>query len=258
MGEKMNLYESIFVRKSVHSYIFESLQQSVLDGILKHYTELQSLFGQIDTEIVILDNCKGQQKMLSIFGVKAPYYMAFYSEPVEKCMMNAGYMMQQMVLYMCSIGLGTCYCACTRVKKGQQYRDGKQLIAIVAFGRSRGSHVRKQIEARRLDLKELCVFKEVPRQWMKQLLEAARLAPSSMNSQPWRFVVYDNRIHIFSKKHSVEKLKKWDEINFGVMFANMMVVAEELWLDVDLIRLEEITQKNFSNNQYVLSAILKA
>ena len=92
---------------------------------------------------------------------------------------------------------------------------------------------------------------------MKQLLEAARLAPSSMNSQPWRFVVYDSRIHIFSKKRSMERLKRWDEVNFGIMFANMMVVAEELWLDVDLIRLEEITQKNFPNNQYVLSAILR-
>lgn len=47
-------------------------------------------------------------------------------------------------------------------------------------------------------------------------------------------------------------------MNFGIMFANMMVAAEELWLDVDLIRLGDISQKNFSNNQYVLSAILKA
>ena len=25
--------------------------------------------------------------------------------------------------------------------------------------------------------------------------------------------MYDNRIHIFSKKHSVEKLRKWDEVD---------------------------------------------
>ena len=171
--------------------------------------------------------------------------------------MNMGYMMEQMVLYMCSIGIGTCYMGSNRVKKSQQTLDGKKLVGIVAFGKSKGSHVRKQSEAKRLSLEELSIFKEVPRQWMKQFLEAARLAPSSMNSQPWRFVVYDNRIHIFSKKHSLEQLRKWDEVNFGIMFANMMVVAEELWLDVDLIRLEDISQKNFPNNQYVLSAILK-
>ena len=48
-----------------------------------------------------------------------------------------------------------------------------------------------------------------------------------------------------------------NEANFGIMFSHMMIVAEELWLDVDLIRLEEISQKNFPNNQYVLSAILR-
>lgn len=104
---------------------------------------------------------------------------------------------------------------------------------------------------------DLCVYKETPRQWMKQLLDAARMAPSSMNSQPWRFVVFDSRIHIFSKKHPSDKLGKWDEVNFGIMFANMMTAAEEMWLDVDLIRLDELSQKNFQNNQYVLSAILR-
>lgn len=235
----------------------EGLSPQILDKIRGHYMELTGLFGNIDTDIAVLDNCRGQQRMLSLFGVKAPYYLAFYSEEAPRSLMNIGYMMEQMVLYLCSIGVGTCFIGCNRVKKGQAVRDGKRLVGIVAFGKSRGPHVRKRTEAKRLSLDELCIFKEVPRQWMKQLLEAARLAPSSMNSQPWRFVVYDNRIHIFSKRHSVEQLKKWDEVNFGVMFANMMVVAEEFWLDVDLIRLEDISQKNFPNNQYVLSAILK-
>lgn len=252
----MNLYEAIFVRKSVRNYSMEGLSTQTLDKIRSHYRELTSLFGNIDTDIAILDNRKGQQKVLSFFSVKAPYYLAFYSEEAPRSLMNMGYMMEQMVLYLCSQGIGTCYIGSNKLKKSQLTREGKNLVGIVAFGKARSSHVRKQSEAKRLSLDELCIFKEVPRQWMKQLLEAARLAPSSMNSQPWRFVVYDNRIHIFSKKHSVEQLKKWDEVNFGIMFANMMMVAEELWLDVDLIRLEDISQKNFSNNQYVLSVIL--
>ena len=52
-------------------------------------------------------------------------------------------------------------------------------------------------------------------------------------------------------------LGKWEEFNFGVMFSHLMLVAEELWLEVDLIRLEDISHKNFPNNQYMLSAILK-
>ena len=110
-----------------------------------------------------------------------------------------------------------------------------------------------------MSLQELCGYKEVPRQWVKQLLEAARLAPSSMNSQPWRFVVYDNRIHVFSKKHNITYfgMGKYDEFNLGVMFSHLMIVAEELWLDLDLIRLEDISHKNFSNCDYVMSAVLR-
>ena len=254
----MNLYEAIFVRKSVRSYQMETLPPQTLDKIWEHYQETPGLFSGIATDMAILDNRKGQEKMLSLFSVKAPYYLAFYSEESERYLMNAGYLMEQMVLYMCSIGLGTCFIGSSKVRKGENEKNGKRLVGLIAFGKSKGAYTRKQSEAKRLPLEELCVFKEVPRQWMNQILEAARLAPSSLNSQPWRFVVYDNRIHIFSKKYSVEKLKKWDEVNFGIMFANMMVVAEEIWLDVDLIRLGAISQKNFPNNQYVLSAILKA
>ena len=74
-----------------------------------------------------------------------------------------------------------------------------------------------------------------------------------------RLVVYDNRIHVFSKKHNITYfgMGKYDEFNLGVMFSHLMIVAEELWLDLDLIRLEDISHKNFSNCDYVMSAVLR-
>ena len=47
------------------------------------------------------------------------------------------------------------------------------------------------------------------------------------------------------------------QFNLGVMFSHLMIVAEELWLDLDLIRLEDISHKNFSNCDYVMSAVLR-
>ena len=74
-------------------------------------------------------------------------------------------------------------------KLGNPHKGNLKFMITMAFGKSKGSYTRKAVDAKRMDLKELCVYKEVPRQWMKQLLEAARLSPSSMNSQPWRFVL---------------------------------------------------------------------
>ena len=48
--------------------------------------------------------------------------------------MNVGYIMEQMVLYLCSIGLGTCFIGSNRVKKAELEKNGKRLVGIVAFG----------------------------------------------------------------------------------------------------------------------------
>ena len=255
----MNLYEAIFLRKSVRNYEMEPLKPALLNEIKEYYQQIEGLNPGISTEISIIDNTKGQYKRVHLLGVKAPYYLAFYSEDKDKAMLNAGYIMEQLVLFLCTKVLGTCFLGSVKPKMGNSDKRNKKCMIMLAFGYSKGSNTRKPSEAKRMSLQELCVYKEVPRQWRKQLLEAARLAPSSMNSQPWRFVVYDNRIHVFAKKHNVNYfgMGKYEEFNLGVMFSHLMIVAEELWLDMDLIRLDDISHKSFSNSEYIMSAILR-
>ena len=253
----MVIYEAVFARKSVRSFKMDALSASMLENINCYHQEVKGIFSDNEMTMSLIDNHLGQQKTLGLFGIRAPYYLLIYSEDGEKAGMNVGYVMQQIVLYLCSIGLGSCIINPASAKKTLQVQGDKKLYGLIAFGRSSGSYMRKPIEAKRLDVNKLCVYKEKPRLWMKKLIEAARIAPSSMNSQPWRFVVYDNRIHVFAKGKKTEQMKAVDELNFGIMFANMIAVTEELWLDVDLIRLEDISQKTFMNSQYVLSVILR-
>lgn len=257
-GDVMNSFEAIFVRKSVRSYLQTELEPQILEGILTKFQEIKGLCEGTESELCILDNRKGQYRMLSVLGVKAPYYLALYSDEFDRCTMNAGYLMEQMSLYLCSIGLGSCFVGNPIVTKKLQTKGSKKLMLVLAFGKAKKSCTRTPAAADRMELNKLCVFKDKPKYWVNQLLEVARLAPSSFNSQPWRFVVFDNCMHIYCKKQKLEYLKKWDEVNFGILFAHMMIAAEELWIDVDLIRLEEITHKQFSNTEYVLSAVLKA
>lgn len=254
----MNNYEAIFARKSVRKYHMRPLAPEVLDQIRAYCQDVPSLFGDMEAEFRILSYGDHVLSTISPFAVKAPYYLVIYMKPQARACMTAGYIMQQISLHMFTMGLGSCFIGGRILKKKYQYAGEKEQVLILAFGEAKEEVTRKPVEAKRHPLEELCVYKEVPRQWMNQLLEAARMAPSSMNSQPWRFVVYDNRIHIFSVKKIYEKHNRLDEINFGILFANMMTVAEELWLDVDLIRLDNISQKTFPNTEYILSAILKA
>lgn len=170
----MNLYEAIFLRKSVRSYEMEPVNSEILQELREFYEQIEGLNPGIRTDISIIDNTKGQNKRIHFLGVKAPYYISFYSEEKDLAQMNAGYIMEQLALFLCTKGLGTCFLGSVKPKMGNPHKGSLKFMITMAFGKSKGSYTRKAVDAKRMDLKELCVYKEVPRQWMKQLLEAAR------------------------------------------------------------------------------------
>ena len=254
----MTLYEAVFKRHSIRKFKFDPIGAEILEKIGSFYTDIVPLYPGIETEIGITDNTANKRVARGLFSCSAPYYLTIYSERRPHYEMNAGYLCEQLSLYLFTLGIGSCFLGSTRLIDTPKVRSDKELVITMAFGRPAGRLARRAEDAKRIPLRELCVYKEPPSKWMSQVIEAARLAPSALNSQPWRFVVVGSRIHIFSKKGGMDRPKRWDEFNFGVMFSHIAVASEELWLDVDLIRLENISQKNIRSNQYVLSAIVRA
>jgi len=70
-------------------------------------------------------------------------------------------------------------------------------------------------------------------------------------------VVYENRVHVFSKQPTNRRAlwNRFVELDMGIMLANVMVAAEEIWIYLDLIKLDNITHKTIPNNQYLLSIL---
>lgn len=254
----MTLYESIFERRSVRNFRMDPLNEKSMSGISRYKEELIPLFAEIDTNIEIISNLDKQAGIKGMFTVKAPYYLLFYSEEQEGYLQNAGYMAQQMVLYLFSRGIGSCYQGMARLAEGEVDEQGRVLALVIAFGQAKGELRRKPSDAKRLDLQDLCVFKEEPGLSEKELLEAARMAPSAMNGQPWRFVVYGNRIHVFMRKSArlAYRSRKWERVDMGIVLAHLMIAIDDLWIDAVMNRLENITHKTVPNNEYVISVLL--
>lgn len=253
----MNLYEAVYERKSIRKFRMEPVNEKVLSGIFLFMEKLEPLFPGIEVKLEIVDNLAKKNQMKGIFRVEAPYYLLIYTENKEKSDLNAGYIMEQISLYLVTKGVGSCFQGMSK-KKNDTVDKGMHYVMAMAFGYPKGALLRQGYQAKRLAMEEICVYKERPTTWVKEILEAARLAPSSMNSQPWRFVVYENRIHVFSKltvgKNPFQRLNEFD---MGIMLANVMVAAEEIWIYLDLIKLDNITHKSLSNNEYLLSILLK-
>lgn len=253
----MNTFDAIFSRKSIRHFKNEKLEWNVISDILEYANKLPMLIEGIAVEFKLVSNIEAKQGFHSPFSVKAPYYLCISSEEKEDYLLNAGYLMQQMDLYIASKGLGACYMISSPghgLKSTMKY----DYVVALAFGKTSSELYRESSEANRLPESELIVYKEEVTPDIKQVLAAARLAPSAFNSQPWRFVVYKNRIHVFAKKNLLlaKALDYNKMIDMGVMMANLLLTAEELWVDVTLNKSETLKSKQFQNNEYVCTIVI--
>jgi nitroreductase len=247
----------IFKRRSIRKFKKEPVPEQLLNDILYFGINIPRLHGDIRTKLEISENVEEHVPVKGLWKVEAPYYLVFYSEEKEGYLANAGYALEHVLLYMTGKGLGTCYLGSTKVS-GPGSAGLKQVI-VIAFGYPKTLLYRDPATAKRLPLKELCVFKEEAGESLKNILKAVRLAPSAMNTQPWRFIVYHDRIYVFSCKEylPLSSFVSVREIGTGIMLAHLIIAAEEMWMNVKLETEEAMEKKPYKSGAYVTTAFLK-
>lgn len=252
----MNLYEAIARRQSIRRYAWNEVAEKLRGQILSYFDKTTRLNDRIQMEVEILDNMKKNVPIHGLWKVEAPYYLAIYSETADGFERNAGYVTEQLVLYLAVKGLGTCYLGAS--KPSQTVKNGKKLVMLVAFGYPEGKLYRESALAKRHPLNELCVFKEEAGEQMKTILRAARLAPSAMNLQPWRFIVYSDRIYVFmqKKKFSLAGSFGLRDFDIGIMLSHIMLAAEELWMELRTETEEPFASKSYKNGEYIATLSL--
>lgn len=248
----MNTFDAIFSRKSIRHFKHEKLEWEVIADILEYANKLPMLVEGIAIEFKLVSNIEEKQGFGSPFHVKAPYYLCISSEEKEDYLLNAGYLMQQINLYLATKGLGACFSIISPGRSLKATMKYKFIIAL-AFGITSSPIYRDSSEAKRLPESDIIVYKEEVASDVKQVLNAARLSPSVYNSQPWRFVVYKNRIHVFAKKNQlIAKVLDYNKmIDMGIMIANLLLAAEEIWVDLTMTKSETLKLKQFQSNEYV-------
>lgn len=251
----MNLYEAIFVRKSVRKYSMDKIEQRVLDHIMNFADSIPMLSEDIKVKFDLVQLADLKHFQPGILTVKAPYYLVLYSTKDYGYLLNAGNIMEQIALYLTARGLGTCYIGNLNLKnKVEEEKEYEQVVAL-AFGEGEYEVYRQNDKAKRLPLKSIAVFKEEVDKNVRSIVSAARLAPSSMNTQPWRLVVYNNRIHLFCKKNILMRnvMKETRLLDMGICLAHLLIAAEEMWLEAKPVSLNNISSQYFKKNDYVIS-----
>lgn len=223
----MTIIEAIVARKSVRSYTKDALHSSVTDKVEEYIRTVKPLVEEIDCKIEIMKRPEYVKRYTSLFIPNAPDYLVISSAKGEGCFENVGFMGEQIVLYLTSLGLGTCWLGSTKPKKNTETGGKYNHVITIAFGRADGGLRMTGEMPKRKHLHEF-VISPINDPKVLPLIDAARFAPSSMNLQPVRFMPRGNEIHIFRKLwlFSIPMIEKMQRIDSGIAMANMYIAGE--------------------------------
>ncbi|MBN2099987.1 MAG: nitroreductase family protein [Dehalococcoidia bacterium] len=204
-------HDAILKRRSIRQYAAKPVEAAALEAMRRACTEFRpfpsarAVLVADPTEDIFRGIPGGYGKVSG-----APALVAFVGNMESPDVQEAlGYTGEGIILEATALGLATCWVggffSPKRAAAIAQVAPSERVLAVTPVGYPKeGSSLQERAMSRfgrnwqRRPVSELVTgLKDNERpDWMKTALEAARLAPSAMNRQPWRFHVDRNSITV--------------------------------------------------------------
>ena len=259
----MNYSALIQNRKSTREFTDKEINFSQLETIRNYYyNSVRRLLPEIRTELycfgpgtgAALEGAAGYNQFL----VGAPQYLVLLSEKHELAEINAGYVMQDLLLKLSDMDLDSCWLTFTDsddVKGVLGIDSHKDVVAIAAFGYGKKVVRRLRLNIRSMSNVDLVAkhrYMEPKRsvedmafmkEWgnnhgldayigffgdaLWEALYAATLSPSYLNRQAYGFLLKEGVVSLVSRPdHYNTKLD--GDLSLGIVLLHFTAVAEEL------------------------------
>ena len=244
--EKTDLYQTIFKRKSIRNYDLTPLDQSTLTEISDYFNTLTPMYNNIKVELKLISPDNVKRRMMK----KAPHYIAIFSENKEGYLANAGFMLQQMDLFLSANEVGSCWQALPKPKKEVLESSNLNFIILIAFGTANEPLHRKSVsEFKRKSIDEISDVAGA-----EKLVEAARLAPFG-SGQSWFFTGNENIIHAYTKPGLIMGLlaKKYVPLDVGIALCHMKLAAEYSGRNTKIVSNKKAKDSTPGGYEYITS-----
>ncbi len=219
----MTLYETIFARRQVRSYLSTPLDPKTQESILDFARKAEQLEGQaVQLQIVPMDQVSG--------GQSAPCYLLAFCDSNAAAYANVGFVLQKVDLYVQSIGLGCGWFMSIKPKKGNN-----NFCIALAIGQTEQPMRKGEAEFKRKAPEEICSR-------LNAVTQAVRLAPSSLNSQPWTLKFEPSKITINDSGRGVKRIilkNKLNKIDVGIAARHAVIALEKEGASVKSIVAED-------------------
>ncbi len=220
MDINFSLEEAVRKRYSVRNYTDEKIKAEEQSFIRSFVSSLGNPFGQKVNFHYLDKKSTEDEKILGTYGVikGASQYIGTTIKLEKMALESLGYEMETLILYLASLGIGTCWLGGTFNRKGfaKAMDIGEEeifpIITPIGYAAEK-KHIkemamRKMISADKRKKWEDLFFKDnfdisLDKKEAKDLefpLKMLRLAPSASNKQPWRIVIKDDSCHFYEYK----------------------------------------------------------
>ena len=223
----MTRKEAIVARRSVRTYTGEPLKDKQLLDLRQFIATVKPLHPSIKMGLNILSR-QDFLRQFSAFGAHdSAHYLVIRSVRKEGYLENAGFIGQQIALYLTEQGVGSCWLGNIRPREAEAPGQLPYVICM-SFGRPDNSPIRHSPDEAKRKLVHELVMGQISNPCLLDLLNAARLAPSAINLQPVRYMTESTNIYAYRKLPllNIEKLHLLQSIDVGIALANIYVASD--------------------------------
>jgi len=271
-----SIEEIIKKRISVRTYATKPITEEVKGNIKDYFNNLTNPFNSKVTFKLLESDTANHTAKLGTYGViqGAKDYIGATVKEEEFAIEALGYEFEKLILYLTSIGLGTCWLGGTfkrsEFAKAMSIKDDDIFPAISPFGvaSDKRSFTDKLVRVlakgdSRKPWTELFFNENFSTPLLiddagiyEDSLEMVRLAPSASNKQPWRIVKGENRYHFYEyKSPGYSKTFPYDiqRIDMGIAACHFHLTAIEKGLKGEFKKMPNPLSGLPENTDYVFS-----
>jgi len=226
INQIMALNTAISKRRSFRSFIQTPLSEDIMDGLVDFISALEPPAEDIDWNFDTLPYIDMVRICSREPGVKAPHYLVLRAERKLFSLQMSAYIGEMAVLYLTDLGIGTCWLGNLSVDPNQDFPDSLPFVAAIAFGHSDESFREDAYFDDRLPANKTCYGQYAK---YREIMDAARYAPTWMNKQPCAFIADErNTIHIYRKKPFMKNpvLSYTQCLDAGAAMAHLEITAQ--------------------------------
>lgn len=261
-------YKDLIARmKSVRNYKKDALSSEIIQKLRDYLSQSKRLIKDVEIEAMLKNRDEVYDKLKNIAGyndtmLDAPHYLIFLSEESDHYIENTGYAAEDVRLKAYELGVGSCWITVNDgelIKERLSIKSDKKLTALISLGfddnknkviyenvseynpsKADVSIVEDNV-SERLRISDVVYMKkwgenadpdEVANLGLLEAFFYARLAPSTKNRQPWRFIYDDGTVILALRKD--QNVNEYEEkIDTGIVMLYYELIVDNTLFNMD-------------------------